>query len=123
MCIIDSLSIDSAWWRGLPYYDLSWRGTWESEGGGPTLNHAIHHIDLLLWMMGEPQAVAAMMTNAWHDNAEVEDLSIALLRYERALAQLTSSVVHHGQRQQILVCLLYTSPSPRDRTRSRMPSS
>ena len=24
---------------------------------------------------------------------------------------------------QILVCLLYTSPSPRDRTRSRMPSS
>ena len=23
----------------------------------------------------------------------------------------------------ILVCLLYTSPSPRDRTRSRMPSS
>src|SRR5665647_2809508 len=37
------LSIDSAWWRGLPYYDLSWRGTWESEGGGPTLNHAIHH--------------------------------------------------------------------------------
>ena len=25
--------------------------------------------------------------------------------------------------KQILVCLLYTSPSPRDRTRSRMPSS
>ena len=24
---------------------------------------------------------------------------------------------------QLLVCLLYTSPSPRDRTRSRMPSS
>ena len=26
-------------------------------------------------------------------------------------------------RVHILVCLLYTSPSPRDRTRSRMPSS
>ena len=24
---------------------------------------------------------------------------------------------------QLLICLLYTSPSPRDRTRSRMPSS
>ena len=24
---------------------------------------------------------------------------------------------------QVIVCLLYTSPSPRDRTRSRMPSS
>lgn len=86
------LAVDSAWWRGVPYYDLAWRGTWESEGGGPTLNHAIHHIDLLLWMMGGPQAVQAMMTNAWHDNAEVEDLSVALLRYERAIAQLTSSV-------------------------------
>ena len=28
-----------------------------------------------------------------------------------------------GQRQRIGICLLYTSPSPRDRTRSRMPSS
>lgn len=97
------LAVDSAWWRGVPYYDLAWRGTWESEGGGPTLNHAIHHIDLLLWMMGAPQAVQAMMANAWHDNAEVEDLSVALLRYERAIAQLTSSVVHHGERQQIVV--------------------
>ena len=28
-----------------------------------------------------------------------------------------------GGRQQVCICLLYTSPSPRDRTRSRMPSS
>ena len=28
-----------------------------------------------------------------------------------------------GREAQILTCLLYTSPSPRDRTRSRMPSS
>lgn len=97
------LRTDSAWWRGLPYYDLSWRGTWESEGGGPTLNHAIHHIDLVLWMLGAPQAVTAGMTNAWHDNAEVEDLSVALLQYDRAIAQLTSSVVHHGQQQEIVV--------------------
>lgn len=97
------LRTDSAWWRGVPYYDLSWRGTWQSEGGGPTLNHAIHHIDLMLWMLGAPQAVAAMMTNAWHDNAEVEDLSVALLQYDRAVAQLTSSVVHHGEEQEIVV--------------------
>ena len=28
-----------------------------------------------------------------------------------------------GQRVLLMTCLLYTSPSPRDRTRSRMPSS
>ena len=28
-----------------------------------------------------------------------------------------------GVGKQVTICLLYTSPSPRDRTRSRMPSS
>ena len=100
---ISHLRVDSAWWRGLPYYDLWWRGTWESEGGGCTLNHAIHHIDLMLWLMGRPSEVTAMLANAQHDNAEVEDLSVAVFRYGRALAQLTSSVVHHGEEQQIVV--------------------
>jgi predicted dehydrogenase len=93
--------IASEWWRGHSYYDLWWRGTWASEGGGPTLNHAIHHIDIALWLLGRPRAVTAMMTNAQHDNAEVEDLSIAILQYEHSLAELTSSVVHHGQKQGI----------------------
>lgn len=95
--------IASAWWRGRSYYDLWWRGTWASEGGGPTLNHAIHHLDLTLWLLGRPQAVAAMMTNAGHDNAEVEDLSAAILQYERGLAELTSSVVHHGEQQEVVI--------------------
>ncbi|KHL05145.1 Gfo/Idh/MocA family protein [Sinomonas humi] len=100
---VSHLRVDSAWWRGLPYYDLWWRGTWESEGGGCTLNHAIHHIDLTLWLMGRPSQVTAMLANAQHDNAEVEDLSVAVLRYGRGLAQLTSSVVHHGEEQEIVV--------------------
>ena len=31
--------------------------------------------------------------------------------------------LHVGTALSTLICLLYTSPSPRDRTRSRMPSS
>ncbi|MCL2595948.1 MAG: Gfo/Idh/MocA family oxidoreductase [Promicromonosporaceae bacterium] len=100
---IAHVRVDSAWWRGLPYYDLDWRGTWASEGGGPTLNHAIHHIDLLLWMLGGPERVTAAMTNAWHDNSEVEDLSVALLQWSRTIATLTASVVHHGEEQAFAV--------------------
>jgi predicted dehydrogenase len=100
---IAHVRVDSAWWRGLPYYDLWWRGTWEKEGGGCTLNHAIHHIDLLLWLLGSPTEIAAMLANALHDNSEVEDISVAVFRYERGLAQLTSSVVHHGEEQQIVI--------------------
>ncbi|WP_274653005.1 Gfo/Idh/MocA family protein [Paenibacillus humicola] len=94
--------VDSFWWRGYTYYDLWWRGTWEKEGGGCTLNHAVHHIDMFQWMMGMPEKVTAIMSNTSHDNAEVEDLSVAILSYPRALAQITSSVVHHGQEQQLI---------------------
>ena len=41
----------------------------------------------------------------------------AIPLYERFLAGL------RGHGLQVETCLLYTSPSPRDRTRSRMPSS
>ncbi|MCL2192407.1 MAG: Gfo/Idh/MocA family oxidoreductase [Treponema sp.] len=100
--------VESLWWRGHCYYDLWWRGTWEKEGGGCTLNHAVHHIDMLCWMLGLPGKVSAMLSNAAHDNAEVEDVSVAVLRYDGgmcakgALAQITSSVIHHGEEQQIV---------------------
>lgn len=97
--------VESAWWRGHCYYDLWWRGTWEKEGGGPTLNHAVHHIDMLNWLEGKmPDSVMAMLTNVMHDNAEVEDLSVACLHYEDgSVAQVTSSVVHHGEKQGIVL--------------------
>ena len=96
------VQVDSFWWRGHCYYDLWWRGLWSKEGGGCTLNHAVHHIDMLGWMMGLPTEVTAVMANVGHDKAEVEDLSVAVLRYENALAQVVSSVVHHGEEQQLI---------------------
>ena len=99
---VRSVQVDSFWWRGHSYYDLWWRGTWEKEGGGCTLNHAVHHIDMLAWMMGLPQKVTSVLANVAHDNAEVEDLSASILQYPGALAQLTASVVHHGEEQQLV---------------------
>lgn len=95
--------VNSFWWRGHSYYDLWWRGTWDSEGGGCTLNHAVHHIDALQWMMGLPVEVRALMGNVAHDNAEVEDISMAALRFASGgVGQITSSVVHHGQEQELV---------------------
>ena len=95
--------VDSFWWRGHNYYDLWWRGTWEKEGGGCTLNHAVHHLDIFKWLNGMPDEITAVMSNVAHDNAEVEDLSIAIGKYtDGSLATLTSSVVHHGEEQQLI---------------------
>lgn len=97
--------VNSYWWRGHCYYDLWWRGLWEKEGGGPTLNHAVHHIDMLNWIEGKlPQQVMAMLANVMHDNSEVEDMSFAALKYDDgSVAQITSSVVHHGEEQEIIL--------------------
>ncbi|HTV11422.1 MAG TPA: Gfo/Idh/MocA family oxidoreductase [Acidimicrobiales bacterium] len=97
------VQVDSHWWRGASYYDLWWRGTWEQEGGGCTLNHAVHHIDALVWMMGMPGQLQATMTNIAHDNSEVEDLCMVHMRFPNGAAgQLTASLVHHGEEQQIV---------------------
>jgi len=94
--------VNSLWYRGQSYYDLSWRGKWETEGGGCTLNHAVHHIDLLNWVKGLPCEVTSVMSNLAHDNSEEEDLSVSILRYrDGSVAQLTCSLVHHGEQAKL----------------------
>ena len=56
-------------------------------------------------------------------NYNIETLTVAPTE-DQTLSRLTLTT--HGddrEIEQITNCLLYTSPSPRDRTRSRMPSS
>lgn len=95
--------VESFWWRGSNYYDLWWRGTWEKEGGGCTMNHAVHQIDLFQWMMGMPDELLAVVTNINHLNSEVEDFSTAVLLYKYgAVGQVTASLVHHGEEQRLV---------------------
>lgn len=68
------------WCRTQEYYDASaWRGTWENDGG-VLANQAIHHIDLLEWMLGEAEAVSAMTSTRLVD-IEAEDVAAATLRF------------------------------------------
>ncbi len=95
---------NSLWWRGDNYYKLHWRGTWQSEGGGCTLNHGIHHMDLLLWMMGPAASVTAIVENQAHGNSETEDLSAGLIRFQDgAVGMVANSLLHHGEKQNLLI--------------------
>lgn len=95
---------NSLWWRGDNYYDLWWRGTWAKEGGGCTFIHAVHHIDLFLWLMGDLKEVSAMVSNQNHNNSEVEDVSISTLRFESgAVGLMVASLLHHGEEQKIII--------------------
>ena len=68
------------WCRQQPYYDEApWRGTWEHDGGVLT-NQASHHIDLLVWMMGEVDSVFAKSSKALVD-IEAEDTAVVTLKF------------------------------------------
>ncbi len=75
-------TVNSLWWRGENYYDIWWRGTWEKESGGCVLNHAVHHIDLLQWIMGMPESVNAYIFNLNHHNSECEDAAVAIFKFD-----------------------------------------
>ena len=64
----------------------------------------------------------------WDENHEAAMGHIELARWADAIliAPASADVMARlaaGMADDLLTCLLYTSPSPRDRTRSRMPSS
>lgn len=72
---------NTLWYRGHQYFTLPWRGKWETEGGGPTLGHGIHQIDLVLSLLGDWTEVRALMGTLDRE-IEVEDVSVAAAMLE-----------------------------------------
>ncbi|MBE8519307.1 Gfo/Idh/MocA family oxidoreductase [Amycolatopsis sp. H6(2020)] len=85
------------WYRDDDYFAVPWRGSWDSEGGGPTMGHGIHQFDLLLSVLGpwrEIRALAARQARAVH----TEDVSMALVTFASgAVATVVNSVVSPRQ--------------------------
>jgi len=68
--------------RSQPYYDRDpWRGKWATEGGGVLINQAIHHLDLLQWLVGKPSKLQAWVDTVLH-NIEVEDMVNSMVLFE-----------------------------------------
>ena len=80
-------------YRDQPYYDSGeWRGKWASEGGGSLVTQTSHTLDLMLWMLGDVEAVVALYSTSPLHRIEVEDITVGLLRFANgALATLLSS--------------------------------
>lgn len=68
------------WYREPAYFDVPWRGRWETEGGGPTMGHGIHQMDLLLSLLGDWHTVTAEMATLDRD-VRTEDVSLAMVRF------------------------------------------
>ena len=63
------------WKRTADYYNSAdWRGKWQTEGGGVLINQALHTLDLLIWLLGEPDNIeSSIYNNSLKGVIEVED--------------------------------------------------
>ncbi|GIV76911.1 Gfo/Idh/MocA family oxidoreductase [Litorilinea aerophila] len=69
------------WYRPQSYYDGSWRGTWQYDGGGALMNQSIHNIDLLQWLAGPVASVYGRTATLAHQ-METEDTASAVLTFQ-----------------------------------------
>ncbi|MFF8841998.1 Gfo/Idh/MocA family protein [Streptomyces sp. NPDC015127] len=83
----------TTWYRDTAYYAVPWRGRWSTEGGGPSMGHGIHQMDLLLHLLGDWAEIRAMAGRLVHD-VESEDVSTALVRFANgAVGTVVNSVL------------------------------
>ena len=84
---------NTLWFRPHSYYEVPWRGKWETEGGGPAMGHGIHQIDLLLEVLGEWTEITAV-ADVLDRDVQTEDFSSAIVRFANgAVATVVTSVV------------------------------
>jgi UDP-N-acetyl-2-amino-2-deoxyglucuronate dehydrogenase len=75
------------WKRDENYYTQSgWRGSLKTEGGGVMINQAIHILDLMLWLIGNPLTVEGSICNRHLEGIiEVEDTAEAYLDFGKGV--------------------------------------
>lgn len=88
---------DTLWYRPDGYFEVPWRGNWEIEGGGPTMGHGIHQMDLLLSILGPWREVVAVAARRARPTA-TEDLSCAIVTFvDGTVATITNSLLSPRQ--------------------------
>ena len=83
----------TTWFRDQAYFDVPWRGRWDTEGGGPTMGHGIHQMDMLLDVLGDWTEVSAV-TRTQARRVQTEDVSLAHVTFANgAVASVVNSVL------------------------------
>lgn len=97
---------ETLWFRPATYFDPDWRGTWSGEGGGPTLGHGIHQMDLLMHLVGPWRTVSALGARVARP-VEFEDVSIASVVFEDgSVGSITNSLLSPRELSRIRVDLI-----------------
>lgn len=85
-------TVDLAWRRRPEYYEVPWRGRRETEMGGVVLSHAVHVLDMVTYVLGQPRLVFARTAVRVND-VETEDCaSISMEIADGAFATVSATL-------------------------------
>ncbi|HTI89506.1 MAG TPA: Gfo/Idh/MocA family oxidoreductase [Puia sp.] len=94
---IFSVQLSCFWHRNAAYYDNSWKGTRDLDGG-TLFTQFSHFIDLLYWMVGDIKEVQGYACNFAHKGIEFEDTGvISALFYNGAIGTINYTVNSHNR--------------------------
>ncbi len=74
-------------------YGSTWRAEVEKAGGGTLIEHSVHDVDVLTWVLGIPSSVSAH-TSSFAGTPGIEDLAMVRLDYAEGHSASLMSVWH-----------------------------
>ena len=96
------------WSRNEDYYNDDWHGTLEKEGGGVTVNQAIHTQDLLRYLIDSD--VISVTAHIFNDHLkgiiEVEDTVHALFTYENKVTALFNATTAFSDNRPFMIDII-----------------
>lgn len=100
-------------WRGPEYYARdTWRGRWDTEGGGVLMNQSPHNIDFLLYYMGPAVELFGYWANINHPYVEIEDNAVAVLKFRSGALGILKGTVSMNPPRRIHGVTLVGSAGP-----------
>ena len=97
-------TVETLWRREAAYYQVPWRGKWNTELGGVLMAHAIHLHDLFTYLMGPVRSLFGRVATRVND-IEVEDCVSASLELESgALASFTATLGSADEISRLRLC-------------------
>ena len=75
------------------FYGSSWRGDRDKAGAGTLIEHSIHDLDMLTYLLGDVASVACQ-TASFHDLPGIEDVAVATLAFRSGATGSLTSLWH-----------------------------
>lgn len=93
---LKGIKVILTWDRRTNYYDKDlWRGLLSRAGGGVMLSQAIHVLDLMCLLGGQPEWVKGLIGNLYLEDIEVEDTACAHIQFQNGVNGIFYGTVTH----------------------------